>query len=126
MKNPQLDDRIRRNLGEEVKVFAEPQKLYQIMAIMGSMLMAFVMIGYFDGSIKPEHIVFFIVGLPIVLWITYFVGQKTQFQAPYLAVGRRGVAFPLACRDVIPWSNINSIRCYPEVVCRQGLPDRLS
>jgi hypothetical protein len=114
MTMPQLDERTTENLGQNVRVFADQQMLFMAIAIMGVGLTAFGVIGYLDGDIKTEGLIYHIVALPLLLGFTYAVGWWIQFRRPFMAVGSRGVAFPMACHEVIPWSNIDSIETSSE------------
>ena len=115
MKKPQLDQRTRRALGEDVQVFSDPQRLIQHVAIAGLGLGAFVAFEYFYGQKQTEELIFLALIAPVLLTFMLVTGWWVLLRKPYMAVGSRGVAFPLACNEIIPWANIASINTYRQV-----------
>ena len=114
MQVEELDNHIRTALGRDVKAFSCPEKLSVLLIFLSVVLAVCVVCGVIDGSITRGFNWMFAVGSPVLIAFIGVVGWYIQFRKPYLAVGSNGVAFPLACGEVIPWSNIKSIDVFSD------------
>jgi hypothetical protein len=100
-----LGARLQRALGDGVQAYCSPSNALLFLVLPPAMIAGLLTVMVAAGEIPLKNVWIIALLFPVVVGV-YWLAWLFQFRTPYLATGSSGIAFPMACHRVIPWSNI--------------------